>query len=120
MPAVVRLLVQRNARIDIKDRYGDLAIDHASETRTANAFDIASGKSTARDVQEEEKDDSTSRKGMPPSFSYELLLRTMKFLDAKDVCRAACVAGKWHRGGWLFSDSRIIIVITNILTSLTT
>ena len=98
MPAVVRLLVQRNARIDIKDRYGDLAIDHASEARTANAFDIASGKSTARDAQEEEGD-STSCKGMPPSFSYELLLRTMKFLDAKDVCRAACVTGKWHRGG---------------------
>lgn len=101
MPAVVRLLVQRNARVDIKDKYGDLAIDHANEARTVDTFRIVCGKNTVLGIKEDDDDNTPSsspRKKMPTSFSYELLLRTIKFLDAKDVCRAACVAGKWHRG----------------------
>mgnify|MGYP002214472972 CR=1 FL=1 len=101
MPAVVRLLIQRNARTDIEDKYGDLAIDHASEARTANSFSILSSRSNNENTTDDidkATPSTTPRRGMPPSFSYELLLRTIKFLDAKDVCRAACVAGKWHRG----------------------
>ena len=102
MPAVVRLLLQRNARTDIKDKYGDLAIDHATDTRTVNSFETTSSQNTARDDEDDDTPSSTPRQGMPSSFSYELLLRTIKFLDAKDVCRAACVAGKWHRGMYTF------------------
>ena len=45
---------------------------------------------------EEAKDVSgtiTYPKGLP----YTELLLVFQFLDAKDICRAACVAGKWHR-----------------------
>ena len=93
---MVRLLLQRNARADIEDKYGDLAIDHASERRTSSSFEVS--PISARSNEDLEPTSSSPRGGMPPSFSYELLLRTIKFLDAKDVCRAACVAGKWHRG----------------------
>ena len=72
MPAVVRLLVQRNARVDIKDKYGDLASDHAVEARTVGTFEIVCGKSTALGIKEDDDDStpsSTPRKEMPTSFS---------------------------------------------------
>ena len=103
LAAVVRLLLQRNARVDIRDKYGDLAVDHASEKRTIHCFEAGQVMISPR-VEEDphapssssSSSSSDSRGGMPASFSYELLLRTIKFLCPKDVCRAACVAGKWH------------------------
>ena len=112
LPAVVRLLLQRNASMDIKDKYGDIAIDHATESRTIQSFQAQSlvADNDMMELQPEINSSPSSSpssssissslvtsSGMPLSFPYELLLRSIKFLAAKDVCRAACVAGKWHR-----------------------
>ena len=101
LSAVVRLLLQRNARTDIRDKYGDLAVEHATEKRTIQCFEVVQSKSTGCEEENEMvshvSSSSSSSRGMPTWYSYELLLRTIKFLGPKDVCRAACVAGKWHR-----------------------
>ena len=79
-PAVVRLLVQRGANVNIQDRYGEIAQEHATDAHTAHAFE-------ARRL------DQSDTVFLP----YNELLHVFKFLTARDVCRCACVAGKWHR-----------------------
>jgi ankyrin repeat protein len=39
MPAIVRLLLQRGADVNAQDKYGDIAIDHATNINTKKAFD---------------------------------------------------------------------------------
>ena len=78
MPALVRLLLQRGSDIDIIDRFGEKAIEHSSDPHTMLAF-------VAQKIDQS---------GMLPS--NELLL-VFQFLDAREICRCAMVAGKWHR-----------------------
>ena len=82
MPALVRLLLQRGADASLRDRFGDQAPDHAEDARTRSAFESTSALA-----------DSSDR----TRIGYEELLHVFRFLDMREVCRAACVAGKWHR-----------------------
>ena len=79
-PALVRLLMQRGADVNAKDQIGDTAVDQASNEHTRRAFDT-------------QRIDSSSTFLLP----HNLLLNVFKYLSSKDVCRAACVSGKWHR-----------------------
>ena len=96
-PAAVRLLLQRGANSELKDKDGDRAFDHAADKRTIDSFDWQVVQSSSSiEISAGEKVSCVA--GMPAHFSHELLLRCIKYLNAKDVCRAACVSGKWHRG----------------------
>ena len=77
-PALIRLLLERGADRSMKDSYGDAAEEHADDEPTRRAF-------LAQQV------DQTGK------LPYKLLLYIFQYLNAKDVCRAACVCGKWHR-----------------------
>jgi hypothetical protein len=111
MPALVRLLLQRNARPDIRDKYGETARDHAPDIRTSDCFTVhgrpvnssalSSGDSTIGNSVGHES-------GMSLSFPHELLLKVIFFLDPKSVSRAACVSGKWHRGIPYFTTLSIV------------
>lgn len=78
-PVVVRLLLQRGADASVQDKYDEIAQEHASEAHTIRAFE------TQRIDQD--------------SFMlpFNELLHVFKFLSAREVCRSACVSGKWHR-----------------------
>lgn len=78
MPALVRLLLQRGSDVDIEDRFGERAEEHSSNSHTMLAF-------AAQKVDQS---------GMLP---LNELLFVFQFLDAREVCRCAMVAGKWHR-----------------------
>ena len=81
MPAVVRLLLQRGADGSMSDCYDETAQDHASDAHTKKAF-----QSKVMLVEDSH-----------PRLSYEELLGVFRFLEVRDLCRAACVSGKWHR-----------------------
>ena len=78
MPALVRLLLQRGSNIEVLDRFGEKAEEHSSDSHTLLAF----------------KTQMIDQNGMLPL--NELLL-VFQYLEAKDICRCAMVAGKWHR-----------------------
>lgn len=82
MPAFVRLLLQRGANAQNKDRFGDIAEDHADDLHTKKAFNCHSL------VEYDQRG---------PRIAHEELLHIFRYLTVKDVCRAACVSGKWHR-----------------------
>jgi hypothetical protein len=77
-PALIRLLLERGADRTIKDSYGDTAEDHADDEPTKRAF-------------------LTQQVDQTGKLPYKLLLYIFQYLNAKDVCKAACVCGKWHR-----------------------
>lgn len=77
-PALIRLLLERGADRTIKDNYGDTAEDHADNEPTKRAF-------------------LTQQVDQTGKLPYKLLLYIFQYLNAKDVCKAACVCGKWHR-----------------------
>lgn len=79
MPAVVRLLLQRGASVHTKDDIGETAEDHAVDKRTKAVLN------TFHAVEP------------PSSMTYNNLLHMFRYLSAKDIGVAACVAGKWHR-----------------------
>lgn len=79
LPAVVRLLLQRGANVHSKDDIGETAEDHAVDKRTKAVLN------TFHSIE------------APSSISYNNLLHVFRFLAAKDIGVAACVAGKWHR-----------------------
>ena len=105
MPAVVRLLLQRNAMLDIVDKYGDTARDHATDVRTLSCFETGSTALLHTDYRTGDK------KGMPSTFPHELLLCVVRFLDPKSVSRAACVAGKWHRGNHQLTYCTVLVFV---------
>jgi hypothetical protein len=82
MPAVVRLLLQRGASTAIQDNGGEVAVDHALDERTISMFasivPVTSGKSITR-------------------ISLQIIQNIFTYLVVKDIGRAACVCGKWHR-----------------------
>jgi hypothetical protein len=79
-PALVRMLTQRGADVTVEDTVGETAVEQAGNEHTRRAFDTT-------------RIDNTSH----PALSYDNLLLIFKYLGAKDVCRGACVSGKWHR-----------------------
>ena len=78
MPALIKLLLQRGSSAGIIDRFGEIAADHCTSAHTLQAFEAS----------------KIDQSGMLPL--NELLL-VFKFLDTRDICRCAMVAGKWHR-----------------------
>lgn len=86
-PAVVRLLLQRGADSGAVDRFGECALDHADDRHTQRAFDsLRIEPQTAG------------------ALTHSALLEVFGFLNAKEICRCACVSGKWHR----VSESEIL------------
>jgi ankyrin repeat protein len=107
MPAVVRFLIQHGADVNIVDSYGDKAYDIALDSRTRECFStklIVSNSNYNSSSNSNSTDSSNDNNfpevkyGMPSNFPYETLIKVFLYLEAKDVCRAACVSGKWHRG----------------------
>ena len=88
MPAVVRLLLQRGANANLRDRFGENPEEHAADAHTKRAF-------LSQSIVAEDRNGAVAS----PVFRLSCveLLRVFRFLDAKEVCRAACVGGKWHR-----------------------
>ena len=78
MPALIRLLLQRGSDAGTIDRFGEVAADHCTNDHTLQAF----------------KASKIDQSGLLPL--NELLL-IFQFLDAREICRCAMVAGKWHR-----------------------
>lgn len=78
MPALVRMLLQRGSDMDLEDRFGEKPAEHSSNAHTMQAFETQ----------------KVDQAGMLPL--NELLL-VFRYLDARDVCRSAMVAGRWHR-----------------------
>ena len=79
MPAVTRLLLQRGADPTAENQFGDRAVDIALDQRTRvelNYLPI---------YQQNEY------------LSFDILLLVFGYLSPKEVCRCACVSGKWHR-----------------------
>jgi Ankyrin repeats (3 copies)/F-box domain/Ankyrin repeat len=109
MPALVRLLLQRGADPSIEDRFGDKAVDHATSKSTLQALE----------TQPVEQVSKLSYRWASNLVVYELLYvnamiicyqvgatfaltsdvlkRVFEFLGAKELCRSACVSGRWHR-----------------------
>mmetsp|Transcript_8486 Transcript_8486/g.12660 ORF Transcript_8486/g.12660 Transcript_8486/m.12660 type:complete len:328 (+) Transcript_8486:229-1212(+) len=86
MPALVRLLLQRGADPDITDTEGDKAIDRAEDPRTLAMFG-----SSIPVVSSTESAPASMR------ITHVIIQNIYSYLRAKDIGRAACVAGKWHR-----------------------
>jgi len=99
-PAVVRLLLQRHANSRIKDRFDDTALDQAGDERTKNVIlDIVCNDNENSSSMNNNRSSGGVDTTLSPAMRvpYTELLRVFEFLDAKDVCRAAMVCGKWHR-----------------------
>jgi len=92
MPAAVRLLLQRGADPAHEDYLGDTPVDVAEDEHTRHAFE--SEKASARDCS---SSGGSGSGGPSARLAVEELQAVMAFLPAEDVCRAACVCGKWHR-----------------------
>jgi ankyrin repeat protein len=80
--AVIRLLLQRGADSSIRDELDETARDHVKDEHVLKAFDyckVIDGNS------------------MAGRLSHGMLLEIFKYLNVKELCRSACVSGKWHR-----------------------
>lgn len=82
MPALVRLLLQRNANADLLDINDEKAIDHTEDPRTLSMFAATTPY---------EGDTAISK------ISHHAIQIIYSFLGARDIGRASCVSGKWHR-----------------------
>ena len=82
MPALVRLLLQRHADPDLVDDNDEKAIDHAEDERTLEMFAVTTPQ---------DGDSAAS------SMSHQCIQNIYSFLKAKEIGRASCVCGKWHR-----------------------
>ena len=79
MPAVTRLLLQRGANPLLENQFGDRAVDVAHDERTRLEL-------TYRPVLQQNE-----------YLSFDILLLVFGYLTPREVCRCACVSGKWHR-----------------------
>ena len=82
MPALVRLLLQRNADADLVDDNDEKAIEHTEDERTLAMFAMTSPP---------DGDIAVAK------LSHQSIQNIYSFLKAKDIGRASCVCGKWHR-----------------------
>ena len=101
MPAVVRFLIQHGADVNIVDSYGDKAYDIAADSRTRECFStklIVSNTNYSGSSNSSDNNFPEVKHGMPSNFPHEMLVKVFLYLEARCVCRAACVSGKWHRG----------------------
>ena len=79
MPAVTRLLLQRGADPSLENQFGDRAADVAKDERTRIELNY-------RHVPQQNE-----------YLSFDVLLLVFTYLTPREVCRSACVSGKWHR-----------------------
>jgi hypothetical protein len=105
--AIVRLLLQRGADVCLRDRYDDLALDHATNPLVLKAFQQSYTGSTS--VNSNSISTGTGTSGVSGScigvgkgngdncLSYDNLLHVFRYFSVQDVLRAACVSSKWHR-----------------------
>lgn len=89
MSAIIRLLIQRGIDVNIRDRYDELAIDHASSPHVLKAFQhnysgLISEKSNSTQIGNDK-------------LTHDDLLIVFSFLSVHDILKAACVCSKWHR-----------------------
>ena len=82
MPALVRLLLQRNANPDLVDINDEKAIEHTEDPRTLSMFAVTTPH---------EGETSVSK------MSHQAIQNIYSFLSGKEIGRASCVCGKWHR-----------------------
>lgn len=99
-PAIVRLLLQRGADANIKDEFGECAIDHANDERLKAAFETC----TIMNMSPNSSSQNNNCRNISHVLSFDQLLMCLLFLEAKEVCKCACVSGKFHR----VSESEII------------
>jgi len=76
----VKVLLQHNADCTIRSRFGDKAIDEASDAKTRAAF-------TTKGVK---------RKGLSKLDPSHLIV-AFSFLEIRDLCKCCCVSTKWQR-----------------------
>lgn len=112
-PAIARLLLQRGADCSIRDRFGDLPVDHVSPTNShkeslLRAFEQhtqlsrvgnRSGIISTSSGKYEHNLESRLSKcySVFDKCTYNDLLYIFEYLCISDVLRCACVATKWHR-----------------------
>lgn len=80
-PVIVRLLIQRGADVQRRDKYDDLAVDHATNPLITKAFEQVTTFQHTNDSK----------------LSYDCLMRVYAYLEVNDILRVACVCSKWHR-----------------------
>ena len=90
LPALVRLLLQRGANPNVQDRFGEIPQEHAADEHTKRAF-------LSQSLVGNEGHSGATAASPIFGLAYVELLHVFRFLDAKEVCRAGCVGGKWHR-----------------------
>ena len=112
-PAIARLLLQRGADCTVRDKYGDLAIDHVpiASKNLIQSFEqhsalarVGNSSSNSSSCTITTSSSSTSvgknSKNVSSPFdkcTYNDLLHVYGYLGVSDVLRCACVATKWHR-----------------------
>ena len=79
MPAVTRLLLQRGADREMVDQFGDRVIDLAPDERTRSELSYEPTPQCS------------------DHLSYDVLLHVFAYLTPRELCRCACVCGRWHR-----------------------
>ena len=84
MPALVRLLLQRHANADLVDVNDEKAMEHTEDPRTLSMFAVTP-------APEGHTCTAVSR------ISHQAIQNIYSFLSAKDIGRASCLCGKWHR-----------------------
>lgn len=87
-PAIIRLLIQRGVDVHVQDRYGDRAIDQATNPLVIKAIESAASQHLTRQHTSSTENDK---------LTYDDILRTFMYLDINDILRSACVCSKWHR-----------------------
>ena len=85
-PAVVRLLLKFGADANAKNSFNETCIVECTDAATKDAVESASRGGVALQA-------STGGTGLGEQHS----LAVFHFLDARSVCRAACVSSRWHR-----------------------
>jgi hypothetical protein len=82
MPALVRILLLRNANADLVDVNDEKAIDHTEDSRTLSMFAATTPP---------EGDSAVSK------ISHSVIHNIYSYLKPKEIGRASCICGKWHR-----------------------
>jgi len=90
--ASVQMLLQRGADSSIKSSLGDTALDEAGDARCVLHLEakmvVQNAKANAN---------GSGRNTNAYDLSQSCLLLVFRFLGTADLCRSACVNGRWHR-----------------------